>query len=41
MNVKLGLTLREQHSLRVLEHRVFRRIFGPRRCLQKYGENGI
>jgi hypothetical protein len=27
----LSLTLREEHSLRVLENRVLRRIFGPKR----------
>jgi len=26
-----SLTLREEHSLRVFENRVFRRIFGPKR----------
>jgi hypothetical protein len=31
MGVKLGLTLREEHSLRVFENRVLRRIFGPKR----------
>jgi hypothetical protein len=31
MGVKLGLTLREEHSLRVFEKRVLRRIFGPKR----------
>jgi hypothetical protein len=31
MGVKLGLTLREQHRLRVFENRVLRRIFGPKR----------
>jgi hypothetical protein len=31
MVVKLGLTLREEHRLRVFENRVVRRIFGPRR----------
>jgi hypothetical protein len=29
--VKLGLTLRERHRLRVFENRVLRRIFGPKR----------
>jgi hypothetical protein len=29
--VKIGLTLREEHRLRVLENRVPRRIFGPKR----------
>jgi hypothetical protein len=29
--VKLGLSLREQHRLRVLENRVLRRIFGPKK----------
>jgi hypothetical protein len=28
--VKLGLTLREEHRLRVFENRVLRRIFGPK-----------
>jgi hypothetical protein len=27
----LSLTLKEEHSLRVLENRVLRRIFGPKR----------
>jgi hypothetical protein len=31
MGVKLGLTLREQHRLMVLENRMLRRIFGPMR----------
>jgi hypothetical protein len=31
MGVKLGLTLREEHRLRVFENRVLRRIFGPKR----------
>jgi hypothetical protein len=31
MGVKLGLTLREEHRLRVIENRVLRRIFGPKR----------
>jgi hypothetical protein len=31
MGVKLGLTLREEHGLRVLENRVLRSIFGPKR----------
>jgi hypothetical protein len=30
MCVKLGLTLREGHRLRVFENRVLRRIFGPK-----------
>jgi hypothetical protein len=30
MGVKLGLTLREEHRLRVFENRVLRRIFGPK-----------
>jgi hypothetical protein len=30
MDVKLGLTLREEHRLRVFENRVLRRIFGPK-----------
>jgi hypothetical protein len=29
--VKLGLTLREEHTLRVFKSRVLRRIFGPKR----------
>jgi hypothetical protein len=29
--VKLGVTMREEHRLRVLENRVLRRIFGPKR----------
>jgi hypothetical protein len=28
--VELGLTVRDQHRLRVFENRVLRRIFGPR-----------
>jgi hypothetical protein len=28
---KLGLTLREEHRLRMFENRVLRRIFGPKR----------
>jgi hypothetical protein len=31
MGVKLGLTLRKEHRLRVFEDRVLRRIFGPKR----------
>jgi hypothetical protein len=31
MGVKLGLTLREEHRLRVFDSRVLRRIFGPKR----------
>jgi hypothetical protein len=31
MGVKLGLTLKEDHRLRVFENRVLRRIFGPKR----------
>jgi hypothetical protein len=31
MGVKLDLTLREEHRLRVFENRVLRRIFGPNR----------
>jgi hypothetical protein len=31
MGVKPGLTLREEHRLRVFENRVLRRIFGPKR----------
>jgi hypothetical protein len=31
MGVKLGLTLREEHSLKVFHNRVLRRIFGPKR----------
>jgi hypothetical protein len=31
MGAKLGLSLREEHRLRVLENRVLRRIFGPKR----------
>jgi hypothetical protein len=30
MGVKLGLTLREEHRLKVFENRVLRRIFGPK-----------
>jgi hypothetical protein len=36
MGVKLGLTLREKHRLRVSENSVLRRIFGPKRkCVAK------
>jgi hypothetical protein len=31
MGVKLGLTLTEEHRLRVFENRVLRKIFGPNR----------
>jgi hypothetical protein len=31
MGAKLGLSLREEHSLRVFENRVLRKIFGPKR----------
>jgi hypothetical protein len=31
MGVKLTLTLREEHRLKVCENRVLRRIFGPER----------
>jgi hypothetical protein len=31
MGVKLGLTLREEHRLRVFENRVLRRVFGSKR----------
>jgi hypothetical protein len=31
MGVKLGPTLREEHTLRVFENRVLRRMFGPKR----------
>jgi hypothetical protein len=31
MGVKLGLILREEHSLRLFDNRVLRRIFGPKR----------
>jgi hypothetical protein len=31
MGVKLGLTLRKEHRLRVFENRMLRRIFGPKR----------
>ena len=31
MDVKFGLTLREEHRLRVFENRVLRKIFGPKR----------
>jgi hypothetical protein len=31
MGVKLDMTLREEHRLRVFENRVLRRIFGPKR----------
>jgi hypothetical protein len=40
MGVKLGLTLRDEHRLRVFENRVLRRIFGPKRLKwQKTEEN--
>jgi hypothetical protein len=32
MSAKICLTLREEYRLRVLENRVLRRIFGPRRA---------
>jgi hypothetical protein len=31
MGVRLGLSLREEHRLRVFENRALRRIFGPKR----------
>jgi hypothetical protein len=31
VGVKLGVTLRKDHRLRVFENRVMRRIFGPKR----------
>jgi hypothetical protein len=31
MGVKLNLTLREEHRLRVFENRMLRKIFGPKR----------
>jgi hypothetical protein len=31
MGLKLGLTLREEHRLKVSENRVLRRMFGPKR----------
>jgi hypothetical protein len=31
MGVKLGLTLMEEHRLRVFQNRVVRKIFGPER----------
>jgi hypothetical protein len=31
MGVILGLTLREEHRLRVFENRVLRKIFGPKK----------
>jgi hypothetical protein len=31
MDAKLGITLREEHKLRVFENRMLRRIFGPKR----------
>jgi hypothetical protein len=31
MGVKLGVTLREEHSLRVFKNRIQRKIFGPKR----------
>jgi hypothetical protein len=31
MDAKLGLSLREEHRLRVSENSVLRRIFGPKR----------
>jgi hypothetical protein len=30
--MKLGLTLKEEHRLRIFGNRVLRRIFGPKRC---------
>jgi hypothetical protein len=31
MDVKVGLTLREEHRLGMFENRVMRRMFGPKR----------
>jgi hypothetical protein len=31
MGVKLGLALREEHTLRVIDNRVLRSIFGPKK----------
>jgi hypothetical protein len=39
MGVKLGLTLREEHRLRVSENRMVKRIFGPERKWQEDGED--
>jgi hypothetical protein len=36
-----SLTLREEHSLRVFEKRMLRRIFGPKRRKTDRGENCI
>jgi hypothetical protein len=42
MGVKLDLTLREKHRLRVFENRVLRRIFGPKRDdVRENGEDYI
>jgi hypothetical protein len=42
MDVKLGLSLREEHTLRVFENRVQRRIFAPQgEEITKVGENVI
>jgi hypothetical protein len=44
MGVKLGLTLRDEHRLKVFQNRVLRRIFGPKRdevtqgCRKLYNE---
>jgi hypothetical protein len=39
MGMKLALTLREEHRLRVFENRVLRRIFGPKRNWWETGED--
>jgi hypothetical protein len=31
MGVKLGLTFREEHTLRVFENTLLRKVFGPKR----------
>jgi hypothetical protein len=31
MGAKLGLSLREEHKLRIFKNRILRRIFGPKR----------
>jgi hypothetical protein len=35
MGVKLGLIMREEHILRVLQNIVLRKIFGPKRGVER------
>jgi len=40
MGVKLGTTMSEEHTLRVFENMVLRKIFGPKRDeVRRSGEN--